>query len=148
MVMMTNAIRRPWHLWVVGALALFWTAGGAFDFTMTQTRNETYMGQFSREQLAYFYGFPIWIVVLWGISVWSGVLGAILLLLRRGWAVPVFWWSCISTLATALYTLLVSDPSFAEIAGSNAVFFSLIIIVISGLLIIYAKHMQNRGVLN
>ena len=33
----------PWHLWLVGVLATIWNSGGAVDYTMTQTRNESYM---------------------------------------------------------------------------------------------------------
>jgi len=43
-------------------------AVGAVDFIMTQTKNGAYMGQFTSEQLAYFYGFPIWVVISWGIA--------------------------------------------------------------------------------
>jgi len=34
----------PWHLWVIGVVALVWSAMGALDYVMTQTRNEAYMG--------------------------------------------------------------------------------------------------------
>ena len=69
--------RRPWHLVVVGILALLWNAMGAFDYTMTQTRNEAYMSRFTSEQLEYFYSFPSWAVATWATAVWGSVLGAI-----------------------------------------------------------------------
>jgi len=49
---------KPLHLWVVGILALLWNAIGVLNYLMTQTRNETYMAQFSAEQLEFFYSFP------------------------------------------------------------------------------------------
>ncbi|MEJ2542305.1 MAG: hypothetical protein P8188_20455, partial [Gemmatimonadota bacterium] len=79
----TTTLRTPWHLWLVGVLALLWNAMGAFDYLMTETRNEGYMGQFTPEQLEYFYAFPAWVVAFWAIAVWGGVLGAIFLLLRK-----------------------------------------------------------------
>ncbi|MEX0892485.1 MAG: hypothetical protein WEB88_09975 [Gemmatimonadota bacterium] len=69
----TATPRTPVHLWVIGALALLWNSVGAFDYLMTQTRNEGYMGQFSAEQLEYFYGFPTWVVAFWALAVWGGV---------------------------------------------------------------------------
>ena len=42
--------KAPWHLWVVGIVALLWSAGGAFDYVMTQTRNEEYLAAFTEEQ--------------------------------------------------------------------------------------------------
>ena len=43
--------RAPWHLWVVGIISLLWNAMGAFDYLMSQTRNEQYMAAFTPEQL-------------------------------------------------------------------------------------------------
>ncbi len=44
----------PWHLWVIGIVALVWSALGAMDYVMTQTRNEAYMSGFTPEQLSFF----------------------------------------------------------------------------------------------
>ena len=41
------------------------------------------MGQFSPEQLEFFYGFPTWLVAFWAIAVWGGVLGVVLLLIAQ-----------------------------------------------------------------
>jgi|GEM_PF-5725290 len=73
----------PRHLWVVGIVALLWNAMGALDFVMTQTKNEAYMGEFTPEQLDFFYGFPLWLVVFWAVAVWGGVIGAVVLLLKN-----------------------------------------------------------------
>ena len=47
----------PWYLWVIGVVALVWSAMGALDYVMTQTRNETYMSEFTPEQLSFFTAF-------------------------------------------------------------------------------------------
>ena len=54
----TNVQSTPWHLWVVGVFALLWSAMGAMDYVMTQTRNEAYMSAFTPEQLDFFYAIP------------------------------------------------------------------------------------------
>ena len=82
--------RTPRHLWVIGIVALLWNAIGAFDYLMTQTKNAAYLSGFPPEQLAFFYGLPAWVVAAWALAVWGGVLGSVLLLLRRRLAVPVF----------------------------------------------------------
>ena len=78
-----NLSRAPTHLWIVGIIAVLWNAIGAFDYSATQLRLESYMSQFTPEQLDYFYGFPAWTVAAWAIAVWSSLLGSIALLLRR-----------------------------------------------------------------
>jgi hypothetical protein len=86
----TRNTRTPWHLWVIGGSALLWGAMGAMDYVMTQTKNEAYMSGFTPEQLAFFYSLPAWVVSAWAIGVWGGVLGAVLLLVRRRLAVWVY----------------------------------------------------------
>ena len=60
--------RTPWHLWVVGILGFLWDSMGAFDYLMTQTQNESYMSNFTPEQLEFFYNFPTWVVAFWAMS--------------------------------------------------------------------------------
>ena len=55
------------HLWIVGTVTLLWNVVGAFDYVLTETRNESYMGAFTPEQLEFFYGFPTWVVAFWAI---------------------------------------------------------------------------------
>ena len=52
----TGFSRAPWHLWVIGSIGLLWSAIGALDYVMTQTKNEAYMSAFTPEQLEFFYG--------------------------------------------------------------------------------------------
>ena len=46
--------RTPMHLWIVGVLALLWNFMGAFDYLATQLKLESYMSNFTQEQLDYF----------------------------------------------------------------------------------------------
>lgn len=136
--------RRPWHLWVVGIVALLWNAVGAMDYLMTQTRNEKYMSQFTPEQLEYFYGFPAWVVAAWAIAVWGGVLGAILLLMRKSLAAPVFLMSLIAMVLTTIYQYVLS--SGLEVVGDAfSLVFTGVIFLIAVALFLYARAMQKRG---
>ena len=85
-----TAAKTPIHLWIVGVLAVLWNAVGAFDYSATQFRLESYMSQFTPEQLEYFYAFPPWMDAAWAIAVWASVLGSLSLLLRKAWAVWLF----------------------------------------------------------
>jgi len=138
--------RTPWHLWVVGILSLLWNAMGAFDYLMTETRNAAYMAQFTPEQLAYFEGFPKWVVAAWAIAVWGGVLGSVLLLLRRALTVEVFLISFVAMLVTMVHNYLLS-PGLKVMGGPGPIVFSAVIAVVALLLIVYARGMRARGVL-
>ena len=78
---MSTSSKRPWHLWVVGIVSLLWNAMGAFNYLMTETRNEAYLSEYTPEQLEYFTSYPAWAVAFWAIAVWGSLVGSVLLLL-------------------------------------------------------------------
>jgi hypothetical protein len=142
-----TAVKLPWHLWVVGIVGLLWSAMGAMDYVMTQTRNEEYMSNFTPEQLEFFYGFPVWVVAAWAIAVWGEVLGTIFLLMRKAWAVTVFLASFIATLITFVHNYVLSNG--LEVAGDAfTLIFTAVIIIVALFLWLYSRAMQQRGVLS
>jgi hypothetical protein len=142
----TRTTRAPWHLWVIGILALLWSAMGAMDYVMTQTKNEAYMSNFTPEQLAFFYGFPAWIVAAWAIGVWGGVIGALLLLFRRRLAAWVFLASLLAVVVTTFHNYLLSNG--IEIMGDTfSLGFTAVIFLFALGLFLYAHTMQKRSVL-
>ena len=142
----TSKSRAPWHLWVIGVLAVLWNFMGAFDYLMTQTRNEGYMSNLTPEQLEYFYGFPAWVVAFWAIAVWGGVLGAVLLLLRKKLAAGVFLVSFLSMVVTTIYNFGLSN-GLEHMGDPFSLVFTALIFLFALLLYLYAKAMKNREVL-
>lgn len=143
---MGQTIRTPWHLWVVGVLALLWNSFGCFDYFMTQTRQDEWFAQMgmTAAQVGYFNAMPPWTHAAWAVGVWGGALGAVLLLLRRKWAMPVFVASFLGWLAGAVYAFALSDGMEAMgsmwpmqiVIGGACLFF-----------IWYAWMMSSKGVL-
>lgn len=146
----TQPAKTPWHLWVVGGLSLLWNSGGAMDFTMTELRNETYLKDFTPEQIAYFTGFPILVVLAWGVATWGSFVGSLLLLLRRAWAVPVNLAVLVGIAVTFTHNYVLTDGIKVmggkdKAAGMLA--FTAVIVVVAILLFVYARAMRRRGVL-
>jgi hypothetical protein len=138
--------RTPWHLWVVGIFALLWSGMGAMDYVLTQTRNEAYLGQFTAEQLAFFLGIPAWTVATWAIAVWGGVLGALLLLLRRRLAVWVFLASLLGMVVTTFQNYVLSNG--LEVVGDAfSLAFTAVIFLLSLGFFLYARAMQRKEIL-
>jgi hypothetical protein len=138
--------KAPWHLWVVGVVSLLWNSIGVMDFVMTETKNKTYMTSFTPAQLDFYYSFPLWVVVAWGIAVCGGALGSLLLLLRKNLAVHLFLLSLVGIVLTDVRNF--AQPKGMEImGGAKALAFCSIILVIGVLLLVYARSMSKRGVL-
>jgi hypothetical protein len=144
-VMSELVTRAPRHLWIVGVIAVLWNAIGAFDYTATQLRLESYMSQFPPEQLEYFYGFPSGAVAAWAIAVWSSLVGSLGLLLRKAWAVWLFGAAIAGMAITTVYNFVLTDGM--AIMGTGAAIFSAVIWVIALFLFFYARAMAKRGVL-
>lgn len=140
--------KRPWHLWLIGIIALLWNSYGAYDYVMTHTQNAAYMAAFSKIQLEYFYNLPTWSVASWAIAVWGGVLGAILLLFGKKLCTPVFLISLISLVTTNIYSYVISNGYKVMGGELTALVLPTVIFLVAIGLYIYAKVMSNKGILS
>jgi hypothetical protein len=148
---MATQLRTPVHLWIVGVLALLWNAIGAFDYLMTRMRNTDYLASMMptvdpNAMLAWIDGFPIWASFGWGLGVWGGVAGSILLLMRSRWAVPVFAASLLGAVMGLGYQIVAAPP----LAGAEGVVNDAMPYVIIGVALaqfLYARAMKAKGVL-
>jgi hypothetical protein len=140
-------MRTPIHVWLVGVLSLLWNGGGAYDYLMMQTKNAGYLEMLSDAQMAFMQGVPMWFDIGWAFGVWGSILGSILILLRSRFALHAFGLSLLGMLTTSVYSLLIASPGMMDIAGSGALMFSLLIVFVLLVLIVYTRLMARRGVL-
>lgn len=137
--------RAPWHLWLVGVLGLLWSSMGVLDFVLTLARNESYLAEFSPEQLEYFFGLPTWVIPCWGVAVFGGAVGSLLMLFRSKLAVVALGASLTGFLATVIQNYGLSNA--LQIMGTESAIFSGVIFVVSVFLLIYSAAMQRAEVL-
>jgi hypothetical protein len=69
--------------------------------------------------LEFFYGFPTWVVAFRALAVWGGVLGTLLLLLRKRLAVPVLLVSFLAMIVTSIHNFFLSNG--LEVMGGDLV---------------------------
>jgi hypothetical protein len=143
--------KAPAHLWIVGIVALLWNGFGAYDYFMTRTRGAAYVesmmpGVDGNKIMAYIDSLPIWASAGWGLGVWGGLLGAILLLMRHRLAVPVLGLSLLGAIVGIGYQLMRPLDVPDMHTGFNAVV-PYLIILIAALLFLYARGQRAKGVL-
>ena len=85
-------------------------------------------------------------VAAWGIATWGGALGSLLLLLRKGVAVPVFLISFVGMVLTTIHNFGLSN-GLKVMGGVGPLIFSTVIFVVGYLLYVYARALRRRGVL-
>jgi hypothetical protein len=137
----------PWHLWVVGVVALLWNGYGAYDYVMTNVGGADYMRSLGmgEEAIAYIMAAPAWMTAVWAIGVWGGVLGAVLLLLRMKWALHVFIASCAAFLVNLIYTYLLSEGG--SVMPPESAIINAVILAFCLFFIWYAWFAGKRGLL-
>jgi len=145
---MTDTVTTtPKHIWIVGALSLLWNAIGGLDYVMTQTRNATYLAQFSDEQRAFFEGFPVWAEFFWAIGVWGAIAGSLLLFLRSRNAVYAFAASLLGLAVNSVWQFGLSGVDMAKVFGGVPMVMTALIWLIAIALLIYALRQKAAGVL-
>jgi hypothetical protein len=120
-------VKTPWHLWAVGIVGILWNGFGCFDYFMTQTKGDDYMtaAGMTEAQIAFMHKSPAWMTAVWAIGVWGGLAGAVLLLLRKKLAVPVFIASLVSYSVSVLYNTVISPmPGASEHLAMFVVIFA------------------------
>ncbi|NNC53830.1 MAG: hypothetical protein HKO08_12395 [Erythrobacter sp.] len=149
---METATKTPWHLWVIGIVATLWNAGGAYDYTMTQTRNMDYLtagaenaGVPVETLVEYYTGFPAWADAFWAFGVWGALAGSLLLLFRTRFAFHAFVVSLLGLIGTTIYTMSAEMP--AELASPMMWIFTAAIWLSIILLAWYSRRMTTAGVL-
>ncbi len=147
----TSERPTPVHLWIVGVLALLWNGFGAYDYLMTRMRNTDYLagmmpGTDPNAILAWIDAFPIWAQLGWGLGVWGGLIGAILLLMRSRWAVWAFAVSLLGAVLGLGYQLLMAPPP-PGVDGAMARVMPAVIVIVAGFLFWYSRDQEKKGVL-
>lgn len=149
---MANILKRqstPWHLWLVGVLALLWNGFGAFDFTMTFARGAEYLRSVGMNEatVQYLGTMPSWLYAPWALGVWAGVLGSLGLLARKRWSVWAYALSLLGAVGSNIVTLAIFPPPSEALPQGVGTYMHYVIIGIAVFLLLYAYWMKRRTVL-
>lgn len=112
----TGAAKPPPSFWVVSGIGLLWNAFGGYDYLMTKLRNVDYLASAAGSEangklmLDMIEAMPTWAHALWGLGVWSSVLGSVLLLLRSRHAVTAFLVSLVTAALSFAYQATLTVP--------------------------------------
>jgi hypothetical protein len=89
---------------------------------------------------------PVWMKAAYAIAVWVGLLGAVLLLLRKKLAEPLLLVSLLAAVLTFLPYAIV--PAVSELVTTNDIAAAVIVLLITGTIYSFARHSRMRGWLN
>lgn len=134
----------PRWYWVVAGLAVVWMLFGVLAFIMDPLTDEAALAEMSQAQRELFLARPTWLFVVYGVAVFTGLAGAIGLLLRRAWAVTALAVSLLFVFVQFVYVLFVMD-AIGRIGAAEALPFPIVIFTIGASLLGLALMARKRG---
>ena len=136
----TPAAPVPAWFWVAAGLALLFEAFGCYMYLAQVTMDHASM---PLDQRAMWDATPTWMVAAYAIAVWVGVVGALLLLLRRKLAVPVLLVSLVAVVVQFSGLFLV--PQLRQTVPDTALVAPIVLIVSCYLIFQLARLANKRG---
>lgn len=119
---------------------------GVLSFMLTELHVEAVMSRFPPQQREYFESFPWWAVAGWAIGVFGGVIGCLLLVLKKRLAVPVLLASLIGMIGCNLGGLFLLG-GLGVMRETGGLGFTAMPIIIAAFLAYYARAMSKKSVL-
>lgn len=136
----------PWHFWPIVTVAFVWHLVGVADYTATLFEFDPWMQMMSQRQTVFVETMPEWAVAAWATGVWAGLLGALLLAMRAGFAPFILALSALGLIVVAIWANLVSTPEVEQVASQVAAWILVGSAVFGVLLWIYARTQHRRGI--
>jgi hypothetical protein len=140
----TAASKPPTWYWVVSGLAVLWMLFGVMAWVMDLMTDEAALAEFSDAQRQLYAARPQWLFAVYGVAIFSGLGGAIGLLLRKSWATTLFILSLVAIIVQFGYTFIAMRA--VELLGAAAAIpFPLVIFLIGVALVWFAQKSRKMG---
>jgi len=138
------ATKVHWSFWLIGVFSLFWYAMSCMNFAWQLDMTPEKLSMLSEAQNALIIDRPVWATVGFAVASVAGVLGCLLLVVKRSASLYLLLLSLIGIIVSMIpvYAVIYSGVSF------SAFEFSMYIIAtpLLGLFLVwYAKYAKAKG---
>ncbi len=142
---MTNQSKTPVWFWIIGGLAVLWNAAGVAAYFSEIMMSAEQFAALDPEYRELFLARPFWFTAAFAIAVFAGLVGSILLLLRKKLAVRVLILSLLGVLVQfSGYFIL---DGYFEYVSSQGWLMPAMIVAVAALLVFFSRHSEKQGVL-
>lgn len=128
--------------WIAGA-AFVWDLIGVAAYIGTVTVSPEAIAELPEAQQELMANTPAWSTGLFAIAVWGGVIGTLLLLLRKALALPVLIVSLAAVVVNGGYTWFMTNAF--EVLGAGQAGLSAVIFAIAAFLVWFANNAKGKG---
>ena len=142
--MNAHASKAPWWYWAVAILALLWMLSGVANWVLDLLMGPEQLAQLTAAQQQLYQSRPRWVFVAFGVAVFSGLAGAIGLLLRKRWATTYFLLSLVALVVQLGYTIF--GLHAIEVLGAAHVLpLSVALLAFGVFLLWFARYARRHG---
>lgn len=143
---MATTTKPSTSYWVISILAIIWNLIGVIVYLGQAYMTDDMKALMTEEQLAIIENSPIWATAAFAIAVWFGLLGSILLTLRKKLSKSVLYISLLGVIVQLIYNFFMSNA--IEVYGTQGIIQPLITLAISLFLVSYAKQADKKDLLS
>lgn len=144
--MPTPSMKLPVWFWVIAVAGLLWTLMGVASYFMDVTMSEETLAAMPQAQREIYETRPSWVVGLYAIAVFTALIGAIALVMRKRLAVPFFGVSLAAVIVQFGYVLF--GMSVIATLGASAAIFPAVIVILGAVLLWFSMQSTSKGWLN
>ena len=137
---------RPWHVRATAIAACLVALVAAVHYVLAQYRINDWLVDLGPRHLYYIKGLPDAADLGWGIAVWAGLLGALLLLGNRRFAAGMLAVAAIAAVVTTLWVTLFEATPIQVALGTPGL---AVVVIWTALMLgfwLYARAMHRQGV--
>ena len=142
----TTSKSIPTWFWFAAGGALIWNLIGVMSYLVDVTMSSEAIAKLPQAQQQLREATPALVTGAYAIAVFTASLGSLALLLRRAWAVPLFWVSLFAILTQFGHMFLFAN-AIAR-AGATSMILPSFIVIISLLLVRFSLSVKRKGWLN
>lgn len=140
---MTNSNKPTTLFWIIGVVALIWNGLGVMSYLGQAFMTDEMKAALPEAERALYDNVPAWVTAAFAIAVFGGLLGCILLLMRKRAAKTVFLVSLIAIIVQMIYNLFMSKA--VEVYGPGGAIMPIMVIIIGVFLLMYSKKSIEKG---
>lgn len=140
---MTNSNKPTTLFWVIGVIALIWNGLGVKHYIDQAFMTDEMKAALPEAERALYDNVPAWVTAAFAIAVFGGLLGCILLLMKKKAAKTVFLVSLIAIIVQMIYNLFMSKA--VEVYGPGGAIMPIMVIAIGVFLLLYSKRSVEKG---
>lgn len=141
-----DRLNPPRSFWIIAWASLLWNLIGVLNYLYSVTLSADTIAAMDEAQRAMYADVPVLVTSFYAFAVFGGILGSLLLLLRKALSVTFFLVSLVAIVLQMGFGLFLTP--MLETQGFAALVLPLVILACAGFLLWYSRRVTAQGLLN